>query len=61
MTKEIARLEKGLAADERQLADPNFLEKAPAQVVEGRKKQAAETRLLLEKARAALESLNKEG
>ena len=61
LTKEIARLEKGLAADERQLADPNFLEKAPAQVVEGRKKQAAETRLLLEKARAALENLNEEG
>jgi valyl-tRNA synthetase len=60
LTKEIARLEKGLAADERQLADPNFLEKAPAQVVEGRKKQAAETRMLLEKARTALENLNEE-
>jgi valyl-tRNA synthetase len=60
LTRDIAKYEKGLAADERQLADPNFLEKAPAQVVEGRKKQAAETRLLLDKARAALENLNEE-
>jgi hypothetical protein len=35
------------------------LAKAPAQVVEGLKKQEAETRLLLEKARAALDNLNK--
>jgi len=61
LTKEIAKLEKGLAANERQLADPRFLEKAPEQVVDGRKKQAAEKRLLLEKARAALESLSKKG
>jgi hypothetical protein len=31
------------------------------QIVEGLKKQESETRLLLEKARAALESLGKEG
>jgi valyl-tRNA synthetase len=57
LTKDIARYEKGLAAAERQLGNEGFLAKAPAQVVEGLKKQEAETRLLLEKARAALEAL----
>jgi valyl-tRNA synthetase len=57
LTKEIAKYEKGLAAAERQLGNEAFLAKAPAHVVEGLKKQEAETRLLLEKARAALEVL----
>src|SRR5579864_6221652 len=57
LTKEIAKYEKGLAAAERQLGNEAFLKKAPAPVVEGLKKQAAETRLLLEKARKALKSL----
>ncbi len=60
LTKDIARYEKGLAAAERQLGNENFLAKAPAQVVEGLKKQAAETRTLLEKARAALDALPKD-
>ena len=60
LTKDIARYEKGLAAAERQLGNENFLAKAPAHVVEGLKKQAAETRTLLEKARAALEALPKD-
>jgi valyl-tRNA synthetase len=58
-TKEIAKYEKGLISAERQLGNESFLAKAPAQVVEGLKKQEAETRLLLEKARAALDNLNK--
>ncbi|MDE3188567.1 MAG: class I tRNA ligase family protein, partial [Acidobacteriota bacterium] len=57
LTKDIAKYEKGLAAAERQLGNEGFLAKAPAQVVEGLKKQEAETRLLLEKARAALDAL----
>jgi valyl-tRNA synthetase len=57
LTKDIARYEKGLAAAERQLGNEGFLAKAPTQVVEGLKKQEAETRLLLEKARAALAAL----
>jgi valyl-tRNA synthetase len=57
LTKDIARYEKGLAAAERQLGNEGFLAKAPAHVVEGLKKQEAETRLLLEKARAALNAL----
>ncbi|HET6170236.1 MAG TPA: class I tRNA ligase family protein, partial [Terracidiphilus sp.] len=47
LTKDIARFEKGLAAAERQLGNEGFLAKAPAQVVEGLKKQEAETRVLL--------------
>jgi valyl-tRNA synthetase len=60
LTKDIAKYEKGLAAAERQLGNDSFLSKAPAHVVEGLKKQEAETRLLLEKARAALAALPKE-
>jgi valyl-tRNA synthetase len=59
LTKDIAKYEKGLAAAERQLGSEAFLGKAPAHVVEGLKKQEAETRLLLEKAMAALEALPK--
>ena len=57
LTKDIAKYEKGLAAAERQLSNEGFLSKAPAHVVEGLKKQESETRLLLEKAQAALQSL----
>ncbi len=57
LTKDIAKYEKGLASAERQLGNESFLAKAPAQVVEGLKKQEAETRSLLDKARAALSSL----
>ena len=53
LTKEIAKYEKGLISAERQLGNEGFLAKAPAKVVEGLKKQEAETRLLLEKARGA--------
>jgi valyl-tRNA synthetase len=59
LTKDIARYEKGLAAAERQLSNEAFLQKAPPPVVEGLKKQEAETRLLLEKARAAFDALPK--
>jgi len=57
LTKDIAKYEKGIAAAERQLGNEGFLAKAPANIVEGLKKQEAETRLLLEKARAALDAL----
>jgi valyl-tRNA synthetase len=57
LTKDIERFEKGIAAAERQLGNEGFLAKAPAKVVEGLKKQEAETRLLLEKAQAALAAL----
>jgi valyl-tRNA synthetase len=57
LTKDIAKYEKGLASAERQLGNEGFLAKAPTHVVEGLKKQESETRVLLEKARAALDSL----
>jgi valyl-tRNA synthetase len=57
LTRDIAKYEKGLAAAERQLGNESFLAKAPEQVVEGLKKQESETRVLLEKARAALDAL----
>jgi valyl-tRNA synthetase len=57
LTKDIERFEKGIASAERQLGNEGFLAKAPAKVVEGLKKQEAETRLLLEKAQAALAAL----
>ena len=60
LTKDIAKYEKGVTAAERQLGNDSFLAKAPAHVVEGLKKQEAETRLLLEKAQAALAALPKE-
>jgi valyl-tRNA synthetase len=49
-----------LTAAGRQLGNEGFLAKAPAHVVEGLKKQEAETRVLMEKARAALETLPKD-
>jgi valyl-tRNA synthetase len=60
LTKDIAKYEKGIAAAERQLGNEGFLAKAPAHIVEGLKKQESETRLLLEKAHAALEALPKD-
>jgi valyl-tRNA synthetase len=57
LTKDIARLEKNIANDERALNDPGFAGKAPAHIVEGRKKQLAENRVLLDKAKAALDGL----
>jgi len=60
LTKDIAKFEKGVAAAERQLGNEGFLAKAPAHIVEGLKKQESETRLLLDKARAALAALPSE-
>jgi valyl-tRNA synthetase len=57
LTKDIAKYEKGVAAAERQLGNEGFVAKAPKHIVEGLKKQEAETRTLLEKARAALAAL----
>jgi valyl-tRNA synthetase len=60
LTKDIAKYERGLAAAGRQLGNESFVQKAPPHIVGGLKKQEAETRLLLEKARAALDALPKE-
>ena len=57
LSKELAKLETQLAGAQRQLANQQFLAKAPASVVNGLKKQAAETQVLIEKGRKALASL----
>ena len=57
LTKELARLSKGLDAANRQLGNDGFLAKAPAAVIEGLKKQQADTHLLHSKALAALQAL----
>jgi valyl-tRNA synthetase len=61
LAKELAKLEKGLTSAERQLSNPAFLEKAPPHVIEGLRKMEADTRLLIEKTRKALDDLTQEG
>ncbi len=57
LLKEIAKFDKGLQAAERQLGNEAFMGKAPAHIVEGLRKQEAETKSLKEKAEAALSGL----
>jgi len=57
LTKDLAKFEKGLTAAERQLGNEAFMAKAPAHIVDGLRKQAAETKLLYDKTKAALNSL----
>lgn len=57
LKKELAKFDKGLQAAEKQLNNPGFVAKAPTHIIDGLKKQAAETRALKEKAEAALAAL----
>ncbi len=57
LMKEMAKFEKGLASAEKQLNNEAFVAKAPAHIIEGLRKQATETKMLHEKAKAALEAL----
>ncbi|MDR3734236.1 MAG: valine--tRNA ligase [Acidobacteriaceae bacterium] len=57
LSKDLAKYEKGLQGAERQLGNEAFLAKAPQNVVDGLKKQQAETKLLYDKTRAALKGL----
>lgn len=57
LQKDLAKYEKGLEAAARQLGNEGFVAKAPAKVVEGLKKQQAETQMLFDKATAALAEL----
>ena len=57
LMKELARMEKEQANAERQLDNEAFLGKAPAAVVEGLRKRAAELAILIPKTRAALDNL----
>jgi valyl-tRNA synthetase len=57
LKKELARLEKILASAEKQLNNEAFMAKAPAHIVEGLRKQYAETKTLYDKMKAALDGL----
>jgi valyl-tRNA synthetase len=57
LTKDLAKYQKGLEAADRQLSNEAFTVKAPAHIIEGLRKQAAETNLLYDKTKAALEAL----
>jgi valyl-tRNA synthetase len=57
LTKDLAKYQKGLEAADRQLSNEAFTVKAPAHIIEGLRKQSAETKLLYDKTKAALEAL----
>ncbi len=57
LNRELARLNKGLEAAEKQLNNQGFIARAPAHIVEGLRKQHAETLALRQKAEAALAAL----
>jgi valyl-tRNA synthetase len=57
LSKDLAKYEKGLTSAERQLGNEAFMGKAPAHIVDGLRKQAAETKLLFDKTKAALDEL----
>ena len=57
LTRELKKLETEFANNQRQLGNENFLNKAPATVVEGLRRREGELKLLLENARAALKEL----
>jgi valyl-tRNA synthetase len=57
LSKELARIDKQIESAERQLGNQQFLAKAPAQVVEGLRKQLQESGMLREKTKAALREL----
>jgi valyl-tRNA synthetase len=57
LTKDLKKAEAQLANLDRQLTNEQFLSKAPAHIVEGMRKQAAELKLLIEKIKRALASL----
>ena len=57
LEKELAKLNKGIEAANKQLNNEGFIARAPANIVEGLKKQFAETSALKEKAEAALAAL----
>jgi valyl-tRNA synthetase len=57
LNKELEKLAREFANAQRQLANQQFLSKAPAQVVEGLRKREAELKILQERARTALEAL----
>jgi valyl-tRNA synthetase len=57
LTKELTRLEGEQERSQKQLSNDSFLGKAPAHIVEGLRKRAAELVVLIEKTRKALDEL----
>jgi valyl-tRNA synthetase len=57
LTKDVAKYTKGLEAADKQLSNEGFIARAPAHIVEGLRKQHAETLALKQKAEAALAAL----
>jgi valyl-tRNA synthetase len=57
LTKDLAKYEKILTGNDARLADEKFIGKAPAHIIEGLRKQTAETRSLHDKTKAALDAL----
>jgi valyl-tRNA synthetase len=57
LSKDLAKYNKGLEAADKQLGNEGFVARAPAHIVEGLRKQHAETLALKQKTEAALEAL----
>jgi valyl-tRNA synthetase len=57
LTKDLAKYEKGLASADKQLTNETFMSKAPAHIVDGLRKQHAETKILYDKTKSALDAL----
>ncbi|MGF7181812.1 valine--tRNA ligase [Tunturiibacter psychrotolerans] len=57
LTKDLAKYEKGLASADKQLTNDTFMSKAPAHIVDGLRKQHAETKILYDKTKSALDAL----
>jgi valyl-tRNA synthetase len=57
LTKDLVKYEKGLESANRQLSNESFMAKAPAHIVEGLRKQHAETTTLYDKTKSALDAL----
>ena len=60
LTKDLVKFNKGLEAADKQLGNEGFVARAPTHIVEGLKKQHAETLALRDKAAAALAALPNE-
>jgi valyl-tRNA synthetase len=61
LKKELAKIEKEFANNQRQLSNEQFLAKAPAKVVEGLRSRALELNTLLDKIKLQLDELNGTG
>ncbi len=57
LTKELEKIEKGIASGQRQLGNAQFLEKAPPDVVENLRKQQQELAVLRDKTKSKLQEL----